>query len=211
MRFLVTLLLFTTLIAASTLSDDLTAISLTIEQLKEQEKAASKEFHDQLSDAIEANIGKIGEKISGIFTEFNKTHDKSILKNARDEFLNNLANGIGKIKQLKDEVNQARLEAWEANKAKIQQTLADVSTVLSVAKESLAGTETAAPKDLNAAMNRLNGASSWQTASILLMILSIILIATVAVLIIKQMSKSSRAYDKLGGGNNGVFVPTRTV
>ncbi|GMR60532.1 hypothetical protein PMAYCL1PPCAC_30727, partial [Pristionchus mayeri] len=194
-------------LAAATVTEDLTAISLLIDELKAEEKAASKEFHDQLSNQIEANIDKIGDRIKGVFTEFNKTHDPSIHKEARDKFFTNLANGIGQLKQLKDEIREKRMEAFEANKAAIEQRINDVATVLTAAREELTASASAAPKDLNAAINRLNGSSSWQTASILLMLLSVLLIGTVAVLIVKQMQRSS-GYDKLGGN---VFVPTQSA
>ncbi|KAF8354891.1 hypothetical protein PRIPAC_96514 [Pristionchus pacificus] len=213
MRLLAILLLSTfTVAAASTIGEEIIAASLLIEELKAEEKAASKAFHDELSNQIEANIDKIGERIKGVFTEFNKTKDPSILKEARDKFATNLANGIGKLKELKDEIKEKQMEAWEANKAKIQERINDVATILDAAKNDLIGVQgqSAAPKDLNAAINRLNGSSSWQTASILLMVLSVILIATVAVLIVKQMNRSG-GYDKLGGGNRGLFVPTQST
>ena len=44
-----------------------------------------------------------------------------------------------------------------------------------------------APRDLASAIARVNGASSWQTASWLLVLLSIVLIASIALLLVKQV------------------------
>ncbi|GMT06158.1 hypothetical protein PENTCL1PPCAC_28332, partial [Pristionchus entomophagus] len=211
MRLLTIFLVATSAVAAATTAEDLTALSLLIDELKAEEKAASKEFHDQLSNQIEANIGKIGERIKEVFTQFNRTKDPSILKEVRDKFATNLANGISQIKQLKDEINEKRAAAWEENKAKIQQRITDVATILAAARADLAGTETAAPKDLNAVVNRLNGSSSWQTASWLLMLLSVLMVGIIAVMIVKTMTRTG-GYDKLGGADRGgVFVPTQSA
>ncbi|GMR38772.1 hypothetical protein PMAYCL1PPCAC_08967, partial [Pristionchus mayeri] len=136
MRLLAVFLISASALAAQqSQSQDLTAISLLIDELKAEEKAASKELHNQISNQIEANIDKIGDRIKGVFTEFNKTRDPSILKEARDKFFTNLANGIGQLKQLKDEIRERRMEAFEANKAAIEQRINDVATVLTAARE----------------------------------------------------------------------------